>query len=47
MHPLATVMPGGAEGHASRLGEHIMDGGAGTATTVAYQAAMPLVRYRL
>src|SRR2546423_12814751 len=31
MLPVATVMPGGAEGHASRLGEHIMDGGAAIA----------------
>jgi hypothetical protein len=39
MHPLATVMPGGAERHASRLGEYIMDGGAGMATAAAIRPA--------
>ena len=33
MLPLA-IMPGSAEGHASRSGEHIMDGGAGTAAAI-------------
>ena len=31
MLPLATALPRGAERHASRLGEHIMDGGAAIA----------------
>ena len=39
MLPLATAVAGGAERHASGLGEHIMDGGAGTATTVAIKPA--------
>jgi len=39
MHPIATVMPGGAEGHASRLGEYIMDGGEGMATAAAIRPA--------
>src|SRR5438309_10872328 len=34
MLPLATVMPGSGEGHASRSGEYIMDGGAGTAAAI-------------
>jgi hypothetical protein len=38
MPPLATGLPGGAEGQASGLGEYIMDGGA-TATAVAIRPA--------
>src|SRR5207248_1120132 len=39
MLPLATALPRGAERHASRLGEHIMDGDAGL---IAAAAANPI-----
>jgi hypothetical protein len=35
MLPLATALPRGAERHASRLGEHIMDGDAGLIAAAA------------
>jgi len=38
MLPLATPSPGGAEGHASEWGKHIMDGDAGLIAAAAVNA---------